>query len=185
MSIFYDSMKKTLDGTGIYNTADGSFISHELKAYEEGFGIFEEEFERLLQDIFIMTASDESLESREILFRPLKADSSVEKRREMLKARYSAQNCDFTADLLCEILIGAGIEGRIAENHEGGILIDVRKRHGVNAEQMLTELESLLPAHLPAFLDLGMTWEMLEELAGTFGEIDTADYSWEEIERMN
>ncbi len=183
MSKFLESMKRVLVQTGVYDVTDCSFISHELKAYDEGFSIFEDEFESLLRDIFIGTASDAGLEYRELLFRPLKAQADTEARRKMLKTRYSTREHDFTRDKLEQALIGAGIEGRLSEN--GGLRVDICRRHGMNLPQIVSELEGLLPAHLPFTLDAALvTWRWIESTAKTFGELETGEYTWNEIETL-
>ena len=81
----FDSMKTKLDALGLYKIEENSNIYAELKSYaaalDEMFAILE----TMLKELFIDTAEDYGISSREILLGREKDGFSLEKRREMLK----------------------------------------------------------------------------------------------------
>lgn len=178
-----ESMKKVLEQTGVYKIDKGSPIDSELKAYEAGFELFEKSFESLLADIFVLTASDAEIERRELLFRPLRSEETLDVRRQMLISRYSLSPNDYTREKLEQAVFGAGVIGRLSENYNGGLFLDFSKLLGINLSQALAELETVLPAHLNLEMNTNLfTWQFFDELGKTFAELEAYDYTWDEIE---
>lgn len=146
-----ENMIHTLEKIGLYQfhkTQKGIFES-EINAYGAGFSLLETEINRLLEDLFLETASPEILGEKEKLFRYLPSLGTVSDRRKMLLARYGDIGENAAVSRFQNLLTAVGIDGTLQENREEGKLtVTVHRFIGVTKEEAIKELEELLPAHL-------------------------------------
>ncbi|WP_099204665.1 hypothetical protein [Scatolibacter rhodanostii] len=142
-------MQKVLESTGLYDFSLGTILQSEMSAYEVGFSLVEEEIQKLLEDLFIESASAETVEEKELAFRYVPSSESLAVKRQMLLARYGdfAENSNFTR--FQKLLLAAGVDAVIAENvKENKLVVTINRLLGISLEQAKKELLTLLPAHL-------------------------------------
>lgn len=147
----YDSMKTKLDALGLYNIEENSNIYAELKSYaaalDEMFAILE----TMLKELFIDTAEDYGISSREILLGREKDGFSLDKRREMLKIYEQMMGGRCTPEAFDMILRGYGLTE--FEIVEGAVhnRMNININDSVSAELKKTVQERIaadFPSHL-------------------------------------
>lgn len=144
------SMASVLENLGIYDTTKPQ-INAELCAYEVGFQLIFDEIENVLNNAFISTADMDSLNYRELLFRPVITELDIDVKRTMLLEREIPRGA-LVSDMNAR-LIGAGIEGTITENYLDGVYLDVVDLIGVSSDQAVYEAKSFLPVSLTVYMD--------------------------------
>lgn len=175
-------IRRILENTGLYTFPGDTLADWELAAFDAGFRLVEDGLEELLADLFIQTASEESLETRELLFRPQRTEGELERRRAALLARYASDVNGCTPERLSQLLHAACMEGRVMEKQGNGVGVDVWELSGITREEAGLELETLMPAHLPFAQDYTLTWKKLDGEDRTFAQRDGEDKTWTELD---
>lgn len=170
---------------GIYNIKEGSNIYNELSVYGAELERLEEEFNDLLNESFVPTASDWGLSRTEQIFGAVRDDLDVNLRRSMILSRYSLGNRDFTPDSVEKILKTAGVNGKTEEYPaQFRLVVHIEGEHPSERRKWITsQLLSLLPAHLeisPVFE--GFSFGDSDSLGLSFREIDEKNMSWAQID---
>ena len=177
-------MRQILTQTGLY-TGEDRIFSAEMAAYGEGLAVLAGELERLRQNLFVQTADEEGLSAFEKLFRITPSSDSADNRRAMLLVRGSVTPADHTAEALERQLLAAGIRGKIVEQGQGGLNINVQAVLGISETAAESEARTFMPAHLPCVFDFGSdTWDVVDEASLTFDEMDAKNYTWDQIDTL-
>lgn len=175
-----NSMRNILERLCVYDL-QGSQLTAELGAYEKGLGQILGEIEKTAAEAFIQTASREGLNRRERLFRPVNSGTDDGEKRALLLERNAQRGC-FVPEME-QRLLAAGIRGSLIENHLGGIAVNVDSFIGVTPEQAHKDAVTLMPAHLPVYLEsTGERWDAKDEKDLTFDSKDADNRSWDEEE---
>lgn len=178
-----DHMRQVLENTGLYNLTGNSPVEWELAAYDAGFTLVEERFDRLLADLFVDTASREKIAQWESLFRTQPALGGLEDCRETLRQRFSIHPDSFTFQAVSDFLPAAGVRGLLMENN-GSLVILLGRLMGVNQKEAERELNRLLPSHIPWSWDESITWVALNAYPAAFEEWDGLEKTWEELDQI-
>ncbi len=101
----------------------------------------------------------------------------------MLQGRLSMNPRRFTPEDFPQMLRAAGVEGAVQEEN-GGLRVLLGRLLGLTVEKTKTELDRLLPAHLPWVWDDGVHWEALDAWAPSFALLDGLGLTWEEVEGL-
>lgn len=178
-----EHMNLVLEGTGLYHPEENQPLRWELAAYDAGFSLLEERFDKLLGDLFVATASREQLARWEALFRDQPALGDGEDSRETLLRRFSTHPDDFTPQAVEAILPAAGVRGKLLENGKNLVVL-LGRLLGVNKSEAARELDQLLPSHLPWSWDESITWVALGAYAVSFQDWDGLGLTWEGLEAI-
>ena len=179
------AMKNALGSFGVYQL-EQSLIEAELAAYQAGLEKVMEDQERLWQDLFIQTASEEEISRKELMFGPERPLLDLESRRKMLLFRNAVTENDYTREALKRDLVAIGLETDIVEQPEQEkIEINVIRVLGEfdSQEQAQQMAEEFLPAHLLYEFDFrNLFWDTVDAKEMTFDAMDAADLKWDEID---
>lgn len=113
-------MAQIVEATGLYQLTGSTPADWELSAAGAGFALIEAQFDRLLEDLFVDTASRERIAQWEKLFRAQTSTAVLEDCRETVGRRFSSHPDDVTLEKANRLLPGAGVRGLLLENEEGG-----------------------------------------------------------------
>ena len=177
-------MKAVLEATGLYSFPGGAPAGWELDAMGAGFALLEDRFNGLLGDLFAATAGSARLNAWEALLRPQPSQGSLAQRRQWLTCRLALGPGGFTPARVQAMLPGAGVQGLVLEDGEGGLTVALGRLLGVTKAQAEKELSRLLPAHLPWQWDEGVSWLALDAYPRPFGEWDALALSWERLDAV-
>lgn len=178
-----DSMRKVLNATGCYRLTGESSADWELNACAAELDRLEGDLEALLWDLFAATASRERLEQWEALFRPQSSVGTLGERRLSLSRRFAMNPGRFQKSALNEALPATGLTGALEED-SGGLRVLVGRLLGLTKEEVLRELDEVLPAHLSWVWDDSVTWTALDSWMPEFGVLDGKELSWESLDGL-
>lgn len=105
----FESMKRKLEQTGLYNVSSDSNIAKELNAYAEGLDTVFDGLSKLEKECYIETAEDYGLEIRESFIGEDRSDMSIDERRSLLETSEQITG-DCTVEAFKKILTGYGLK---------------------------------------------------------------------------
>jgi len=178
-----ERMRKILNGTGGYRLTGESSADWELNAAGGGLDSVRQAIDRLLDDLFALTASKARLDDWERLFRPQPSAAGPEDRRAMLRERLSMNPGRFTPGEFSPMLRAAGITGAVVEEN-GGLRVLLGRCLGVSEEEAKRELDTILPAHLLWEWDDSVNWTALDAWAADFETLDGRGLTWGQFESV-
>ena len=143
-------IRQVLDATGVYQSTE-PLLNGEISAYEEGLTMLLGEFQRVEQDLFVESATEQGLGRRESLFRAKGTGGTAESLRAQLAEREKIRSC--LVGELAQRLLASGVTGEIVEGYQDGILIRVSEWNGPDKTQAQLEIQALMPAHLPCYFE--------------------------------
>ena len=177
-------MALIVEATGLYQLTGSTPADWELSAAGAGFALIEAQFDRLLEDLFVDTASRERIAQWEKLFRAQTSTAVLEDCRETVGRRFSSHPDDVTLEKANRLLPGAGVRGLLLENEEGGLTMVLGRLLGVNQAEAERELNQLLPAHLAWQWDQSVTWVALDAYPRSFADWDALGLSWTQLDQV-
>ena len=181
----YETMKKSMAPLRIYSQ-EAEALDRELKVYSAEIELLYDELDAMFKERFISTAEDMGLTVYEELFGPERSDFSVEERRRMLTLRTNLGEGDFTLSGIGKALESLGLSYVISELPElESLNISAVTEDYSQAEQAFIESEvsKIIPLHLEFQITFNtMTWEQIDAEDRTFGEIDSLNLSWHELD---
>lgn len=179
-----ERMRRILNETGCYQLTGDTPGDWELTAMGAELDRFSDELEQVVQNIFLLDCDESTLNSWELCIRPQCSTADSEKRKELLLARLSVHPHGTTlAD--CEALLkAAGTAGKLIENADGSLTVELGGTVGLTEQQVETELRVLLPAHLMLTVTPVLNWQTLECSNRTFADWDSLDLTWGELDTL-
>lgn len=178
-----EHMAKILSGTGLYHLTGSTPVDWELFAYGAGFALVEERFDKLLGDLFALTASRERLSQWERLFRDQLSTASLEDCRDTVHSRLAARPGNFSWKDVQALLPGAGVRGLLTVSGDT-LTVVLGKLLGVTKVEAERELKQLLPAHMAWEWDESVTWVALDAYSESFAQWDGLNRTWEELDAL-
>lgn len=186
MMTVFEKMKERLLRVGVYKD-DARVLCWELKAYAVELERLYTELGVMFRERFITTAEDTGLSVYEKIFGPVRVGESTEERRRMLLLRLNLGNNDFTVDGFKKALDSFGLKYTLSEFPAIGRLNVIATTDYSPAEQawINNEVSKIVPAHIEFQLLFNtMTWDQWDALNRTFGDFDTDDMTWEQIDNQ-
>lgn len=184
MSGAFETMKKALEKTGLYNVSDNN-IYFELMAYACEIERLNNELSKMLCECFVDTASGYGLSERESVIGNVRSDIDVEKRREMLTLRERINSSCFTLEKIKEALTSFGLEFQLYEYPTlGTVVVDTIGTYTVKEKAWIrSQVKKIMPAHLYVQVVFdGITWSEIDRLDNTFEYMDLRDMTWNDID---
>lgn len=146
----FESMKKGLESTGIYNVSEGSNVRKELLAYAEGLDRVFDELSVMERECFIETAESYGLTEREHFLGVDRSTLDVERRRELLETAEQLRG-ECTVQAFEKIVRGYGIESFKFVEHPTGNYMLLYIYDELTAEQkavLKSRVNEDFPAHI-------------------------------------
>lgn len=147
----YTSMKNKLQPMGLYDVADGTNVSVELKTYAEGINTLFNQLDEMTREYFIATAESYGLTERERFIGKVRTEYSVEKRREMLQIQEQMIGNECSVSAFTKFLEGCGLSDfEIAENFsQQTVVITINDTLADETKKMIEErINAEFPVHL-------------------------------------
>ena len=169
---------------GLEGTANGG----ELEAQGKALDGVEAAMEEVQREMLICTAEGRGLEAVEALLARKPVAASLERRRAALAALLRIGGDSFTLAAINDNLAGCGLNAVASETGTPGY-VEVRFPDvpGIpdGFEEMRQIIEDILPCHLEIeYVFWYVTWERMEALFDTWGDIEAGDYTWETLEKL-
>ena len=144
--------------------------------------------DRVEREMLLTTAQDTGLEAVESLLVRRPVTDSLERRRAALAALLRIGGDSFTLAAINDNLAGCGLNAVASETGTPGY-VEVRFPDvpGIpdGFEEMRQIIEDILPCHLEIeYVFWYVTWERMEALFDTWGDIEAGDYTWETLEKL-
>lgn len=183
----YTSMTDALSPLNLYSFDDTN-VSKELSVYAYFLDELNAELTTMLNECFIDSAFSYGLSFRELIIGAERMDLTTKKRREMLKLRESICKSSFTVEKIKESIRSFGLDFNISEYPSMYVVRIEAVGDYSKAEQawITSEIEKIMPAHLSVQVVFGgPTWGKSDSENNTFSDIDTFNFTWEEIDNLN
>ena len=181
-----NSIKGKLEPLEIYNLEDDSLVCKELQTYAESLKLVKDSIDELEKEYFINTAEGYGLTLREKMYTSAKSDLDVEKRRDMLKYRYSITSNDFNKEDIKKALLAIGIKCEVIEYpNENTIYINCLENLDttISKDDLKILANEFLPAHLSYEIDFRpLKWSEIEIRNLSFQDMDDKDMTWSQID---
>ena len=180
-------LRALLAPLGVYDL-NAPFQGGELDALGEAFDQVEAALEETRRETCLATAEDWGLERTVSLFRRRPPAATVQNMREALAALLRIGGDSFTLAAINDNLVGCGLNAVASETGTPGY-VEVRFPDvpGIpdGFEEMRQIIEDILPCHLEIeYVFWYVTWERIEALFDTWGDIEAGDYTWETLEKL-
>lgn len=180
------SMKQKLGPLGLYRLSR-SHIEDELYVYAAEFDRLRAETDRMLREMFLITAQEEGLSEWERLFSRPRTELSVQVRREMLMKRFDLGLSDFTLEGLRTALDSYHLSYTICEYPSLNKLIVLAwGDYSESEERWITEeAEKFVPLHLEFQLAFNsLSWDEIDGRDLSYAAFDDENRSWETLDRL-
>ena len=180
-------LKELLWPLGVYRL-EGTINGGELEAQGQALDGVVGTLDTIQREMLLTTAEDEGLEAIECLLSRRPVTGTVEGRRAALAALLRIGGDSFTLAAINDNLAGCGINAVASETGTPGT-VEVRFPDvpGIpdGFEEMRQIIEDILPCHLEIeYVFWYVTWERMEALFDTWGDIEAGDYTWETLEKL-
>lgn len=185
MSVF-EKLVRAHYPIGVYSINEQSNIGFELAAYGAGLEILQDELGEIEKEAFFMTAEDYGLSAWEKLWGASRDELSTEMRREMLIARSSYGDGDFTTEGMNKVLRFLGFEGMIKEYPNVYRVTADFSLNSLSSGQrnfIVSQIESMFPAHIEAdAVFAGFDWDCVDSRNITFDSMEQKEMRWCDID---
>ena len=170
---------------GVYNLEEG-YGAGELEAIGSALDGASLETDKLLTEVFFVTAEDYGLTGYENLLPIVYLESEVAQRRDALIALLKTDDTYTTAEKLENTLAACGIPAEITETDtKYNVIVHFTGIRGEPEQRVRDTAESILPVHInPVFTSPGITWNRVEELFPTWDEFDNCGYTIFELLKL-
>lgn len=148
----FESMKKGLESTGLYNVADDSNVKKELMAYAEGLDRVFDGLSEMERECFIETAESYGLSERERFLGINRGALDTERRRELLETAEQLRG-ECTVQAFEKIVRGYGIESFDFIEHPTGNYMILNVYDALTSEQKAV-LKSRVKENFPAHIEV-------------------------------
>lgn len=177
-------MRDILSATGCYQLTGDSPADWELNAAGALLDAAEKEMESLLDDLSPAAAGQGRLGQLEALWRPDPLSGETEDVRRKMAA--SRAHCNPGVNTLSDyegLLPAVGVTGSIQEDG-AALSVLAGKVEVLDREEIASQLDELLPAHLPWTWVEELNWAMLDARAKPWQEMDAKKmqfFDWEAL----
>lgn len=180
-------MIKKLAPTGLYTLDENGGVSNELKTYACGIDGSDDILDVIIREAFVPTAEDYGLSMWEELFGSIKNELSAQQRRKLITGRLTLSYNDFTPSGVKDIIDSLGITDYTLVEKPSlfMVTIDLSSQSYTKAQRkwVKEQLDELLPAHLEFVVIFGnVTWNKIDQMNLTAGQMDAKGYSWDDID---
>ncbi len=179
-------LKDLLRPLGVYRL-EGTVNGAELESIGAELDRVQAELERTRDQADLTTAGSEGLDAVEKLFSRRPVTDDPERRRAALAALLRVSGDSFTLAAINDNLAGCGLNAKASEG-SAPQTVEVRfpevpgKPEGY--EQMRKIIEDILPCHLNIeYVFWYITWALMERQFPTWGELDGAGLTWDQLEK--
>ena len=184
---YAEALKGLLRPLGVYQLERG-FGAGELVGAGTALDGCGAALDRVEREMLLTTAQDTGLEAVEELLVRRPVTTSLERRRAALAALLRIGGDSFTLTAINDNLKGCGLNAVASETGRPGY-VEVRFPDvpGIpdGFEELRQIIEDILPCHLEIeYVFWYVTWERLERLFNTWGDIEAGDYTWETLETL-
>ena len=180
-------MKELLRPLGVYKLEE-SFLGAELDSVGQALDQAQAELERIQQEMCLITAQQEGLESIAELFAHRPVTSDTHQLADSLAALNRIGGDSFTLTAINNTIGGCGVNASVVETGEPGtVTVRFPDVAGIpeGFEELRRIIEDILPAHLLIqYLFWYVTWEELEDRKLTWQMIRDQEMTWEEFETL-
>jgi len=178
-------MYRDMTALGFYNLDASTLVRGEMRSYQYAIQVFLGLIDEIRQSWWPLDCTQARLEEwEEILMLPPRPRATLEQRRQTVLALLRLGADQRTPAGAAQTLAAAGITGTIAEDFENQRLIVTVERFGEEYDsiyQCMERARQLLPAQMEVEFEFGgPNWGEWEGMAGTGGEFDAADLTWQE-----
>ena len=185
-SEYSEYLKELLRPLGIYRLEDGCINTAELETAGETLDACAEELERAEREALVMTAEQEGLSRREMLFPYLMGTGELQGRREAIAALCRIDRDCFSRAALNRTLRGCGIPAEVEETEVSGrVRVHFPETIGVpeGFEQIRQIILDILPCHLEVdFRFRYLRWSEWDEQQKTWQSLENTGYTWRSLE---
>ena len=187
MSGHGDYLRQMLAPLRVYRL-EGTANGGELDAQGAALDAVQARLEDTQREMLVSTAEGRGLEAVEALLARRPVAGSLKRRREALAALLRIGGDSFTLAAINDNLVGCGLNAVASETGTPGY-VEVRFPDvpGIpdGFEEMRQIIEDILPCHLEIeYVFWYVTWERMEALFDTWGDIEAGDYTWEALEKL-
>ena len=187
MSGHGDYLRQLLAPLRVYRL-EGTANGGELDAQGAALDAVQTRLEDTQREMLVSTAEGRGLEAIEALLARRPVAGSLKRRREALAALLRIGGDSFTLAAINDNLAGCGLNAVASETGTPGY-VEVRFPDvpGIpdGFEEMRQIIEDILPCHLEIeYVFWYVTWERMEALFDTWGDIEAGDYTWETLEKL-
>lgn len=180
------SITDKLGPLGIYNLSESSLVYKELVMYSVALDEVHLLLEELERECFVQTAQSYGLSNREKIWGFERDDLSKEKRQSIILNRLNIDENNFTPEAMRNFLSVVNFDAEMEEYPaENRIVITNKTTKYSKAKRawIREQLINFFPAHLELVIDFrAITWEELDNKQLTFAQMDSAGFTWENIE---
>ena len=184
---YAEDLKELLRPLGVYKL-DHSINGAELESIGAALDGMQEQLELLHRQADLTTAEWDRLEKWVGLFSRRPVTQDPDQLREALAALLRVGGDSFTLAAINDNLIGCGINALATEGDTPQtVSISFPKVPGVpdGYEEMRKIIEDILPCHLAVeYTFWYVTWALMEARFKTWGEIETLELNWQELEKL-
>ena len=181
-------LKNLLRPLGIYDVDEGCGAL-ELEALGQEMDRLYEYLVFSENSIFPQTADDEGLKRFEYLLPFAPRSTTLQERREAVKALLQIDGFGFSENELNRIVSGCGICAQVREGEEKyHVTVRFPDRRGQPASyedmaELTARIEAILPCHLAADYEISFfNWRQLEQRYLTWQQLEDECQSWYELE---
>ena len=184
---YEEALRDLLRPLGVYRL-EGGYGAGELTGVGAALDGCGSELDRVEREMLLTTAQDTGLEAVERLLVRRPVTDALERRRAALAALLRIGGDSFTLEAINDNLAGCGLNAVASETGTPGY-VEVRFPDvpGIpdGFEEMRQIIEDILPCHLEIeYVFWYVTWERMEALFDTWGDIEAGGYTWETLEKL-
>ena len=144
--------------------------------------------DRVEREMMLQTAQEEGLTAIETLLPHRPVTETMEQRRKALAALLRIGGDSFTLNAINDNLAGCGINALASEtgipNQVKIVFPDVAGEPD-GYEELTKIIEDILPCHLEIeYVFWYVTWAMIGEKFSKWSDLETAGYTWTELEKL-
>lgn len=182
------NLRDLLEPLGVYRW-EGTFQWGELQSQGAALDGVEAELESIQREMNLATAQAEGLDGVLALLGLEREEGALaEDLRQTAAALLRIGGDSFTLAAINDNLAGCGLNAVASETSTPGYVeVHFPDVPGIpdGFEEMRQIIEDILPCHLEIeYVFWYVTWERIEALFDTWGDIEAGDYTWETLEKL-
>lgn len=169
-------------------TRQGVYTAGELAGEGSALDGVEAALDDLEREAMLDTAEGEGLEAIEGLLAHRPVAGTTRARRAALSALLRISGDSFTLAAINDNLAGCGLNAEVSETEEPGV-VEVRFPDVPGVPDGFAQLKKIIEDIIPCHLQINyvywyVTWQLMEERFPTWGDVETGNYTWEQLEKL-